>query len=226
MSIDTILKSAAPEAVPPSPELVDADLARGRAVLAVVRRRRRLRRGALGSVTLAAAAAAVIVATSGNSHSLSPTGATTGGSVQANVPGTGHKATLHTRLVDYTGAQLPGFTVNEVPQGWQLSTSTSTALLITPDASSNNQPDDFVGKLAVLTSSTDQHGLGSGDAVTVNGQPGRVSEQSGYLILNYNAPNGFGINIQAPDSLGWDDAQIVAFAEGVTVTANAVHTHG
>lgn len=210
MSIETILKDVAPKAERPGSEVVDADLARGRAALAVALRRRTRLRLAGGGTLAAIAVAAVAVANSGGSRRLAPASTKTG----------------QIRLVDYSGAQLPGFTVSEVPQGWRLSTSTATALLITPEGSTNHQPYDFEGKLAVLTSSTDQQGLGSGDAVVVNGQPGRVSEQTGYLTLNYNTVNGFGVNIQAPDALGWSDAQIVAFAEGVKVTANAVHSHG
>jgi hypothetical protein len=123
-------------------------------------------------------------------------------------------------------ARVAGFTVDQVPAGWHLSTSTSYALLITPDGSTDNDPDAFLGKLAVLTSSTDQHGLGPGDPVTVDGRPGRAHTSDGVLILSYNAPGGFGIDIQAPSTLGWGAAQIVAFAEGVHVTANAVHSHG
>jgi hypothetical protein len=210
MSIETILKDMAPEAERPGSEVVDADLARGRAALVVAHRRRTYRRLASAGTLATAAAAAVVVASSGGSHPLTPAGSKTG----------------QIRLVDYSGAQLPGFTVSEVPQGWQLSTSTPYALLITPDGSTNNDPDVFEGKLAVLTSSTDQQGLGSGDSVTVNGRPGKVSEQGGTLMLNYNTPNGFGVNVQAPDSLGWSDAQIVAFAEGVQVTAHAIHSVG
>jgi hypothetical protein len=213
MSIETILKNVAPEALPPEPDVVDADLARGRAALTVVSRRRTHRRLAGAGMLVAAAAAVVIVAGSGGSRALTPT-APTAKSGQI-------------KLVDYSGAQLPGFTVSQVPQGWQLSTSTPYALLITPEnGSTNNSPDDFEGKLAVLTSSTDQQGLGKGDAVTVNGEAGVVYEQDGYLNLNYNATNGFGINIQAPDALGWSTAQIVAFADGVKVTSHAIHSHG
>jgi hypothetical protein len=212
MSIETILKNVAPEALPPDPGVVDADLARGRAALTVVSRRRTHRRLAGSGVLVAAAAAVVVLAGSGGSRPLGPSTPTA--------------KTGQIKLVDYSGAQLPGFTVSQVPQGWQLSTSSPYALLITPDGSTNKDPADFAGKLAVLTSSTDQQGLGNGDAVTVNGQAGRVSEQPGYLILNYTAPNGFGVNIQAPDALGWNDAQIVAFAEGVKVTSNAIHSHG
>jgi hypothetical protein len=113
-----------------------------------------------------------------------------------------------------------------VPAGWHLSTSTQFALLITADGSTDNDPDAFEGKLAVLTSSVDEHGLGDGDPVTVNGQPGRVDVQDGTVLLRYNDPDGFGVDIQAPPALHWTDDQIVAFAEGVHVTGNAVHSHG
>jgi hypothetical protein len=240
-SIDLILKTAAPEAVQPDRSVVDADLARGRAALANARRRGIYQRVSVGTVALAAAgAAALVLATSGTTRIPSRTAPASNGIAQvkntpttgANTPTTGANTPVKTarqpriELVAYTGAQLPGFTVAQIPQGWQLSTSTSTALLIRPDGSTNNDPDNFEGKLAVLTSSVDQHGLGSGDPVTVNGQPGRVSEQSGILMLTYNSPNGFGVVVQAPDTLHWSDTQIVDFAQGVQVTANAVHTHG
>jgi hypothetical protein len=58
--IDTLLKSVAPDAARPDPEVVAADLARGRAALVRVRRRRMLR-VPVGGVSLAAAAAAAVV---------------------------------------------------------------------------------------------------------------------------------------------------------------------
>ncbi len=214
--INALLKSVAPGDEPPSPEVVDSDLARGRAALVAAHRRGRIRRGAVGAASLVVAAAVAVLLVH-PAHRGHP--APTHGTSRAGGP-------ARIQLVDYTGAQLAGFTVNQVPAGWQLSTSTSFALLITPDGTTNHDPDDFEGKLAVLTSSTDQHGPGPGDPVTVDGQPGRVHTSGGVLILSYNAPNGFGIDIQAPSTLGWGAAQIVAFAEGVHVTANAVHSHG
>jgi|SRR5579875_2071067 len=230
--INALLKTAAPDAGPPDAGVVDGDLARGRAALAAAHRRRRVRRAAFGSVWVAALAVVAALAAHsaltgpggrlGHSRSAAGTGRA-GAHVSASAQGGGH---ARIRLVDYAGAQLPGFTVDRVPVGWHLSTSTSTALLITPNGSTNNQPDDFEGKLAVLTSSVDQHGLGPGAAVTVDGRPGRVRTSTGVLMLTYNAPTGFGVVIQAPGALGWGAAQIVAFAEGVHVTPNAVHGHG
>src|ERR1700727_2813971 len=92
-----------------------------------------------------------------------------------------------------TEPELSGFVVTDVPEGWYVSTSNSTALLITACGSTNDNPNDFVGKLAVLTASCDQVGLGRGQPVSVNGQPARVSRQSGTLVLRYDRPTGFGV---------------------------------
>ena len=122
--------------------------------------------------------------------------------------------------------KLAGFLVGDVPEGWHVSSSTSAALLSTPDGSTNENPHCFVGKLAVLTASVDQDALGSGDVVSVNGRPGRVSSHPGLLMLKYDRATGFGVVVQAPESLGWDEAQIVNFAEGVQVTPNALQGCG
>jgi hypothetical protein len=223
--ITDLFHHIAPTESDPSPQTLDSDLARGRAALVRVHRQRTIRRSMMGGGALAAGVAAVLVV------------AQLGGSSPAQRIGLTHPGPAiaspdpHTRpsikLVAYHGKQLAGFTVDRIPVGWFLSTSTASALLIDPDGSSDNNPDAFEGKLAVLTSSVDEHGLGSGDNVSVNGRPGVVSDQGKYgLMLRYNDPNGFGVDIQAPLALHWTDAQIVRFAEGVHVTGNAVHSLG
>lgn len=218
---------------PPSPDTVEADLARGRGALLKAHRKRTIRRSMTAATALVAGVAVLVVATEigGGSHD----------NRQANHPGTHapaiakmhrqtkpqHQTAHSIRLVSYSGKQLQGFTVDAVPAGWRLSSSTQYALLIDPPGDNDNDPDAFIGKLAVLTSSTDEHGLGGGDSVTVNGQPGKVSDQGKYgLMLRYDSPDGFGVDVQAPAQLNWTDAQIVSFAEGVHVTGNAVHSHG
>ncbi len=200
---------------------VDGDLTRGHAALVRAHRRSVVRRSMVATGGLVVAAAVAVTATQ-----LGGSSPTTNAAPRGPAPIVSAHHASAVKLVDWTGAQLNGFTVDEVPAGWHLSTSTQYALLITPDGSTDDDPDAFVGKLAVLTSSVDEHGLGSGDPVTVNGQPGRVDLQDGTLLLRYNDPNGFGVDIQAPPALHWTDAQIVAFAEGVHVTGNAVHSHG
>jgi hypothetical protein len=217
-------------ASPPSTETVEADLARGHVALARVHRQRTIRRSILAGGSLVVATAAVVAATqlggtSQQAHPRSvgiPSIPPHGGPPQSS-----HHGTSSIKLVAYNGRQLEGFTVDRVPAGWHLSTSTASALLITKDGSKDDDPNAFEGKLAVLTSSVDEHGLGKGADVSVNGQPGVVSDQGSYgIMLRYNDPNGFGVDIQAPADLHWTDDQIVAFAVGVHVTGDAVHTHG
>jgi hypothetical protein len=205
----------------PAAATVAGDLTRGRTALVRAHRRAVVRRSMFATGSLVVAAAVAVTATQVGGGSKAPA-AVHHGPVQI----VQHHHASAVRLVDWTGQQLAGFTVDQVPAGWHLSTSTQFALLITADGSTDNDPDAFVGKLAVLTSSVDEHGLGNGDPVTVNGVPGRVDVQDGTVLLRYNDPNGFGVDIQAPPALHWTDAQIVAFAEGVHVTGNAVHSHG
>jgi hypothetical protein len=141
-----------------------------------------------------------------------------------------HAGSHRVPLVAFNGDQLPGFTVSEIPQGWHLSTSVSTALCITPDDGSvNDDPYDFEGKLCVLPQSVDELGLGPGDPVTVNGEPGHVDAVDGpvgSLQLRYITTDGHTVDVQSPTALNWTDAQIVAFAQGVQVTEHIGVTHG
>ena len=45
-------------------------------------------------------------------------------------------------------------------------------------------------------------------------------------MLRYDRATGFGVVVQAPTTLGWSNLEIVAFAEGVKVTANARQANG
>jgi hypothetical protein len=213
----------------PTADIVDADLARGRTALARVHRQRTIRRSLITGGALAAGAAVAIVAASSGGSTDEHTRTIVGPITQPSHHGRTHPAVHHSsiKLVAYHGKQLNGFTVDQIPAGWRLSTSTQFALLIDPKGDTDNDPDAFVGKLAVLTSSSDEHGLGKGDKVTVNGQPGVVSDQGKYgIMLRYNDPKGFGVDIQAPQQLHWSDQQIVDFAQGVHVTSDAVHSRG
>jgi hypothetical protein len=218
----------------PSAETVDADVDRGRQALLREHRRRTIRRSMAATATVAAAAviAVVVAQIAGSSGGARPRNVTLGPQVaepaggQPSVVKTHHKTTP-IKLVAYNGKQLAGFTVDKVPAGWFLSTSTQFALLIDPNGDKDNDPDAFVGKLAVLTQSRDVHHLPKGTAVTVNGQPGVVTDQGKYgESLTYNDPGGFGVVIQAPAPLHWSDQQLVSFAEGVHVTSDAVASRG
>jgi hypothetical protein len=234
--ITELFKRVAPPAdAEPAAETIDGDVRRGRVALTRDHRRRTIRRSMTATTTVAAAAVVIVVATQLGGSSPSHHNQTIATKTPATHPRAHHSTAVKARphrstpikLVAYTGKQLQGFTVDKVPTGWFLSTSTQYALLIDPQGDTDNNPNAFVGKLAVLTQSKDVHSLPSGTPVTVNGQPGVVTDQGKYgLSLTYNDPSGFGVVIQAPPQLNWTDAQLVSFAEGVHVTSHALQSSG
>jgi hypothetical protein len=230
--ITDLLAAVAPTAQEPSPETVDADIARGHRALVRVHRRRLVRRSLVTTMSLAAVAVGVTATmqhngTDANRHGVGatkspPTHATAPASKRPVVP-----AAHAVRLVAYTGTQLTGFTVDRVPDGWHLSTSTQLALNINRHGDTNNDPDVFEGKLTVLLQSQDVHGLPHGTAVTVDGEPGVVTDQGkDGESLTYNDTSGHTVVIQAPQALAWSDTQVVRFAEGVHVTGDALAGRG
>ncbi|MCW2751396.1 MAG: hypothetical protein JWR83_2506 [Aeromicrobium sp.] len=181
---------------PPSDSVVRRDLARGRAAL----RRRRARRGIAGvGATGAIAATALLVTTTGGPSSPAPGGLD---------------------LVVYTGTQLPGFTVEKVPEGFALQGANAYSLDIArpTDPTSLN---DFRGKLVVMLQSKDATGTPTGTAVTINGRPGTISTFDPTAKQLYYSDGTHDIVIQSAAKLGLTNAELVDFAKGVTVTSKA-----
>jgi hypothetical protein len=219
----------------PSAATIEADLARGRLALAHDHRRRTIRRSMVAGGTLVVGAAVAVAATQFSAGS-SPHPSTAGGPLRPSAGQGGHASATPTtgrpnrqhsatvKLVDYKGHQLKGFTVDRVPRGWHLSAVSAYALTIDSATDTNNDPDVFEGKLTVLLQSKDAHGLGPGDPVTVNGHAGVVDHHAGGggENLTYTDGHGHTIVVQAPHALGWGDDDIVAFARGVHVTAEAL----
>jgi hypothetical protein len=235
--ITELFNRVAPDTdVNPSAETVDADLARGRQALSRDHRRRTIRRSMAATTTVAAAAVIALVATqlsgggAAKPHHPATAGQQRGTHVGVHHPTVvkpHHRSTTPIKLVAYTGAQPKGFTVDSIPDGWFLGGVNQFALTIDPAGDTDVSADDFEGKLAVLTQSRDVNGLGAGRSVTVNGQRGVISDHGKYgLNLNYNTASGFGVDIQAPALLNWSDAQLVAFADGVHVTSDAIPSRG
>jgi hypothetical protein len=171
---------------------------------------------ATGSLVVAAAVA--VTATQIGGGSSAPTAAPHG----TVIGPTRHHVKSAVQLVDWTGKQLSGFNVDEVPAGWHLSASTQYALTIDSAADTNNDPNVFVDKLTVLLASKDETSFpADGTQVTVNGQPGAFWNDGGEQ-LGYTDAAGHRVVIQAPDALHWSATQLVSFAEGVHVTSNAL----
>lgn len=183
------------DAGPPSDSVVRRDVARGRAAL----RRRRVRRGIAGVGATAAIAATAVVVTSGSPSSPAPGGLD---------------------LVVYTGKQLPGFTVEKVPEGFALQGANAYSLNISRPAD-HTSLNDYRDKLVVMLQSRDATGTPTGKAVTINGRPGTISTFDPTAKQLYYSDGTHDIVIQSASKLGLTDDELVEFAQGVTVTTEA-----
>jgi hypothetical protein len=141
---------AGPEASPTT-EQIDADLQRGRRAL---RKRRTIQTIAGSTFAVAALVAGVSIVTD---HS-----ATT------NAPGTSSAAT---QLVAYTGAQPKGYTIDKVPNGWEIQSDDRYSLILAPKEALDQDPNSFAGKIGIMLQSKDQ-GAPQGKAVTVGDTKG------------------------------------------------------
>ncbi len=129
-------------------------------------------------------------------------------------------------LVAYTGQQVPGYQVAQVPAGWTIQGGNAYVLTLAPIGDSNTDIDAFIGKLVVMTESAAEAQTQSGTPETVNGQPGRFWISGGYAELIYRYTSSTWVNVQAAPSLNWDPTQIIAFAGGVKVLENAQQSKG
>jgi hypothetical protein len=191
------------------------DLARGRRLL----RRRRLAR-LTGATAVVAAAALVPLAVNGagGAPPAQP------GAARASAPA--RPATGALALVAYTGQQVPGYQVSEVPQGWVIQGGDPYALVLAPKGDKDTSIQSFIGKLVVMLQSKDAGAPTQGTPQPVAGRPGRFDVQGDTQILTYQDAAGQWMVIQAPTVLGWDSARLAQFAAGVRVLGNAQQGSG
>lgn len=197
----------------PSEETVEADVLRGRAALARSRRRRVLRSSMMGAAAATVLVGALIAV----------------GNTEREQPDTSRQLQpAGVQLVAYGGKQVDGFIVNRVPEGWYLQGSSAFALTIAPEGTTNTHPSNFVGKLVVFLLSRDaKQELPEGEPVEVSGNKGVVTNTgSDVTTLSYEDGDGHFVQIQYPEVLGWTNDQLVSFAEGVQVTAEAKQGRG
>lgn len=199
-----------------------ADLARGQRSL----RRRRL--ALVASAAVAVGAVAGGVASGAEAGSGTPAGASHPPvSAPASRPAQSGTGTQHPlALVAYGGAQPPGYQVAEVPAGWTIQGGNAYVLTLAPIGDPDTDVDSFAGKLVVMLESASDVPYQPGAAETVNGQPGRFWIQPDAETLVYRYTASTWVVIQAPSALGWDSAQLVQFAQGVTILGNAQQSHG
>lgn len=195
--IDRLAELGTPVGQPVSDDTVRGDLVRGRAAL----RRRRVRRGTTGVAAGATLAVVAVAAISGQQS-----------------PGTAGSGGLD--LVAYHGAQLPGFTVGKVPEGFVLQGSNPFSLDIArPD--DHSSLDSYEGKLVVMLQSPDATEAPAGKSVEVDGRPGTISKVDPAAAQLFYSDGTHDIVVQSWSGLGLTDAELVEFASSVTVTSDA-----
>jgi hypothetical protein len=191
---------------------VEGDLLRGQRAL----KRRRLRRGAGGILALALAGSIAYATVPGSTHSTPAAGTASHGT---------HRVSGKIRLVAYTGEQAPGFTIKEIPVGFNLhlNGSNDQHLVLAPEGD-NTSDDGFTNKLVIMLQSPDVHHQ-QGSPVTVNGEPGVFNVQQGIKILVYK-DGSHELYVQAWKNIGMTEGQLIQFAQGITVIGNPTAARG
>jgi hypothetical protein len=125
-------------------------------------------------------------------------------------------------LVAYDGKQLPGYTVKWIPKGYVLQ-GISGSVLDVSEQGDHSPLDTFLGKLVVMLN--DHPGPTDGQPVTVSARPGNITDQDGVLALYFN-DGTHNVEVQAWSNVRLSRAQLIQFAEGVTVLPSAQEGHG
>jgi hypothetical protein len=235
----TLLRDAAHAApVEPAATALDGDLTRGRRALAA----RRARWAAVPTGLVVVSAAAVLVPGSPFAPQPRPTvaggaPASSSASAPASVPSTPGPAqtsigaSIH--LVAYTGRQPAGYTIDKVPDGWEVQGINEYALVVAPVGFKDTNPDSFEGKITVSKANDDEVAVHRDGA-----RPLRVGKATAKFFafpegdqvrgdhqrtLGLLLPVGKGNHLifQIPGSLRWDAATVADFAAGVHMTGNA-----
>jgi hypothetical protein len=215
----TRLDEIAGPAVAPSTSTVDADLSRGRRAL----RRRRVAHIAARSSFAAAAVLAVALAI----PAVFTGGSSTGGSSTSVATG-GVSSRLPTQLVAYTGKQPAGFTLDQVPEGWQVQGGDQVSLTLAP-TNAPNKDGSCAGKICIFLQKSLPPDVPRKD-VRVGDKPGVLatmkggSSQPGTLFVKQ--PSGAYLTIQLWDGLNWTEKDLIQFATGVHVNDGAGLTAG
>lgn len=232
MNVHTLLSDAAAEVdTTVADETVQADLLRGRRALS----RRRAQRTGVAGLVVAGAGVGALVLGGATPTPVSPEAGGSSGTVLA--PGA-------IELVDFTGDQLAGYSVDEVPESWTLLHSDEHALTIGPQAMVDTAPDSYLGKLTVMLLSSDATLPTEGTTVPVGAGEGVYVESADQVDVDRQAAGGAGVTpftgslfyvdqasglpvvVQVPTELDWTAVEAAEFAAGVHVTAAAEQSVG
>ncbi|MDR7327900.1 hypothetical protein ACH45F_03260 [Catenuloplanes sp. NPDC020197] len=215
---------------PPAPGTVDSDVTRGRVALRRKRQVHGLLGGALALVAVGALGVAVVTAgppaeRGGDRIEAAPSAApaTPGGTASAVDTG----GASGVRLVAFAGDQPEGFTIDMVPEGWEIQSSVATTLLIAPIGLPDRNPDSFANKITVSLQDEAPGAGVPGEQVTVAGRPAALwTSEDGVRTLFVPLGDGAYLNVQLWNNLRWDTATIAEFAAGITVTDDVQRSRG
>jgi hypothetical protein len=205
----------------PTREQVVADLVRGQRAL----RRRRTVQAAAGSVFAVAAVAAAVIAGTGGT----PAGTQSSTQAGGDRPASSSPLTVGTKLVAYQGQQPKGFTLDKVPDGWELQSANDYGIVIAPKGIKDKDPNSFAGKIVAQLQEFAPNEELKGKEVTVNGAAGlltKMLDQNDGGALFVKLGEGRWLFIQVWDGLGWGEREMLEFASGIHVDENAKITHG
>lgn len=236
------LAEIAGPAAAPSPEVVDADLDRGRRAL----QRRRTRQAAVGSAFAVAAIVGAVSLTTLNGAPSAPDAPPPAGFGAAGRPVTGQTGV---QLIPYQGRQPKAFAIGTIPAGWFIQGSDDYSVVIAPDEAKRGGPDvdpskdplydpqDFSGKITVMLQSSDQDGAPEGTKVEVgdkqgvlvksqvgetpDGPPSTPADGDTGWTLWIEQPSGVYVLIQFWEGLGFSRDQMAEIGAGVKVGENA-----
>jgi hypothetical protein len=220
MNLHDRLEAVAGPAVGPTAEQAAADLTRGRRAL---RRRRTAQQLGASVFAVAALAAAVTYGTTANGGGATTTPPQADG-VTAPAPES-KPAVTATKLVAYEGKQPKGFTLDKVPDGWEVQGVTASALTMAPIGFPDQERDSFVGKIVVMLQSQDDTSTPTGTKVTVGGKPGVINSTDESVPTGKNLwvkqPTGVWMLVQIWDATGWTNESIAEFGAGIHVLKDA-----
>jgi hypothetical protein len=202
-----------------SEDMVQQDLARGRAAAAHAHRKQAWVAGGVGGFALA-----VIVAGGAILPSLHAGTAPQAGSADTTV---GHQITAEPamRLVSYTGTQPDGYHLGKIPAGFTVETSDQHNLILaptgTPAASTSDGMVDYTGKVVISQQGSFTYTKDKRE-VTINAKPALIAQANGpdgATEVQF-VTDGHTVNIQVWNTIKLTDQQIIDFAQNITVTGN------
>ena len=131
------------------------------------------------------------------------------------------------RLVAFQGEQPAGYTLDTIPDGWEIQGVNAYRLTLAPIGASDQEPDSFAGKIVVM--------LQSDEGFVPEGTTVRVGDRSGVLV---DSPDGLArtlwikhsadawVLVQVWRGLGMSVDDIADLAAGIHVHADAPPGHG